>query len=307
MGTFEAVRVQGRHVTDRAGHGRRPIGWRLLSGQTIQGIFIAILAGGLFWLVWIYGHGLRDPRYLDGWVLAGGMIVQLQFHFAVKAARLSPASVKRWRKAHIFVGYFLIAAFFSHANFTLPDTAFEWALWLGFVLVVLSGVVSAYLTWSVSAKRDLDANITYERIPKRCAELARDIEAAVAQTEPDPVAIALPAQPHDAWISDLYTNHLRDFFRGPRNAVPHLFGSQQPLNRLIKEIDSLSGYVDTKNQEKLSVIKDLVIEKDRLDFAHAYFGLTRGCLFVHVPVTYALIVMTVVHILVVYAFSSGDW
>jgi hypothetical protein len=28
---------------------------------------------------------------------------------------------------------------------------------------------------------------------------------------------------------------------------------------------------------------------------------------VHVPVTYSLIVLTVLHVIVVYAFSSGPW
>jgi hypothetical protein len=30
-------------------------------------------------------------------------------------------------------------------------------------------------------------------------------------------------------------------------------------------------------------------------------------MFVHVPVTYALMVLMVLHVLVVYAFSSGAW
>jgi len=50
-----------------------------------------------------------------------------------------------------------------------------------------------------------------------------------------------------------------------------------------------------------------VVEKDRLDFARVSLGLTRGWLFVHVPVTYALMVLMVLHVLVVYAFSSGAW
>ena len=50
-----------------------------------------------------------------------------------------------------------------------------------------------------------------------------------------------------------------------------------------------------------------MVEKDRLDFARVYLGLTRAWLFVHVPVTYALIVLTLVHIIVVYAYSSGLW
>jgi hypothetical protein len=47
--------------------GRRtsgPAGY--LIRQVAQSLLIAAISGGLFWLVWIYGNGLRDPRYLDG-------------------------------------------------------------------------------------------------------------------------------------------------------------------------------------------------------------------------------------------------
>jgi hypothetical protein len=106
---------------------------------------------------------------------------------------------------------------------------------------------------------------------------------------------------------DLYTNHLQSFFRGPRNFTAHLIGSQRPLKRLTDEIDNLSPYVDQQSREKLAAIKNLVVDKDQLDFARVYLGLTKAWLFVHVPVTYALVVLTVLHVLVVYAFSSGAW
>jgi hypothetical protein len=278
---------------------------KYLASRTVQGFLIAAISGGLFWLVWIYANGLRDPRYLDGWVLAGGMSLQLSFHIAIKTASLSPKSAVRWRKFHIFVGYLLIAAFISHSDFTLPDTGFEWALWAGFVLVTLSGIFGTYLAWSLRVKHAIDERIGYDRIPSRRAELARDINAAVARTDQAPIAIALPTPPYDAWIMDLYTTHLRDFFQGQRNFAAHLIGSQRPLKRLTDEIDDLSSYVDRQSQEKLAFIKNLVVEKDRLDFARVYLGLTKGWLFVHVPLTYSLMVLTVLHILVVYAFSSG--
>jgi hypothetical protein len=282
---------------------------RSIAKQAVQIMLIAALSGGLMWLVWIYGNGLRDPRYLDGWILAGGMSLQLAFHIAVKTARLSPKYAVRWRKIHIFVGYLLVAAFLSHSDFSLPDTPFEWALWAAFVLVTASGVFGTYLAWSLQAKRGIEERGGAERIPARRAELARDLQAAVAATDPAAAAIALPlpAQPHDTWITDLYTNRLRDFFQGQRNTAAHLIGSQRPLKRLTDEIDNLSRYVDKQNQEKLAAIRSLVIEKDRLDFAGVYLGLTKGWLFVHVPVTYSLIILTVLHILVAYGFSSGAW
>jgi hypothetical protein len=287
--------------------GRGPASARYLTSQTVKGFLIAAISGGLLWLVWIYGNGLRDPRYLDGWLLAGGMSLQLSFHIAIKTASLPPKSAARWRKIHIFVGYLLIAAFISHSDFSLPDTGFEWALWVGFVLVTLSGIFGTYLAWSLQAKHGIDERIGYDRIPARRAELARDVHAAVAKTDPAAAAIALPAPPYDAWIVDLYTTHLRDFFQGPRNSAAHLIGSQRPLKRLTDEIDNLSSYVDKQSQEKLAAIRNLVVEKDRLDFARVNLGLTRGWLFVHVPVTYVLIVLTVLHVLVVYSFSSGAW
>jgi hypothetical protein len=231
--------------------------------------------------------------------------LQVFFHVAIKTGSLSPKSATRWKKIHIFVGYLLIAAFISHSDFSLPDTGFEWALWASFVLVTLSGIFGTYLAWSLRAKHGIDERISYDRIPARRAELARDVQAVVARTDMAAAAIALPTPPYEAWIKDLNTNHLRDFFQGQRNYSAHLIGSRRPLQRLTDEIDNLSSYVDQQSQQKLAEIKNLVVEKDRLDFAHVYLGLTRGWLFVHVPVTYTLIILGVLHVVVVYSFSSG--
>ena len=301
------MRWAGRHTSDVSIGGRGSDSAKYLIRRTFQALLIVAISGGLLWLVWIYGNGLRDPRYLDGWVLAGGMSLQLYFHIAIKTASLSPKSAARWRKVHIFVGYLLIAAFISHSDFSLPDTGFEWALWTGFVLVALSGIFGTYLEWALQTKYALDQSLGYDRIPARRAELARDVHTAVATTNPAADAIALPAPPYDAWVMDLYTSHLRGFFQGQRNFAAHLIASQHPLKRLTDEIDNLSRYVDQRSQEKLAAIRNLVVEKDRLDFARVYLGLSKGWLFVHVPATYALVVLTVLHVIVVYAFSMGPF
>ena len=301
------MRSAARRASDGSIGGRGRVWAAYLNSHAVQGLLIAAISVGLFWLIWIYGNGLRDPRYLDGWVLAGGMSLQLYFHIAIKTARLSPKSAMRWRKLHIFLGYLLIAAFISHTDFSLPDTGFEWALWTAFVLVTLSGIFGTYLAWSLQAKRGIEERVRYDLIPARRADLAREVQAAVTKTDPVAAAIGLPATPHDAWIMDLYSTHLRDFFEGQHNFSAHLVGSQRPVKRLIDEIDHLSIYVDQSSQKKLAAIKNLVVEKDRLDFARVYLGLTKGWLFVHVPVAYALTVLMVLHVLVAYSYSSGAW
>ncbi len=301
------MRSAVRRAADGSIGGRILAPAKLLNGWTAPALLIAVISGGIFWLVWIYAGALRDPRYLDGWILAVAMSLQLYFHYAIKTARLSPKAATRWRKFHILLGYLLITAFVSHSDFSLPDTAFEWALWTGFVLVALSGIFGTYLAWALQAKYGIDEGLSFDRIPARRTELARDAYTIVTQANRAAATIALPPPPYDAWITDLYANHLRDFFDGPRNSTAHLIGSQHPLKRMTDEIDGLSRFVDKQGQEKLVAIRELVVEKDRLDFARVYLGLTKGWLFVHVPATYALIVMTVLHILVVYSFSSGAW
>ena len=143
-GINSSIRTRGR---DRTGYSK---------SQTLLGLLIAVFSLGLFSIVWIYGNGLRDARYLDGWVLAVGVSLQLCFHIATKVARMSPKSAMRWRKVHIFLGYLLIAAFLSHSDFSLPETGFEFALWASFVLVTLNGVFGTYLAWSLQAKRWID-------------------------------------------------------------------------------------------------------------------------------------------------------
>lgn len=292
---------------DGTGGGMEPGSARNLIARTAQGTLIVALSCGLLWLVAIYASALRDPRYLDGWVLAGGMIVQMGLHVARTTVGLSPGSDRRWRRTHVLVGYVLMAAFVSHCDFSLPDTGLEWALWLGFVLMASSGVLGTYLDWSLKAKGRVDERLAHDRIPDLRAGLARDVEALVAETDSDAARIALPGLPYDTWIADLHATHLRDFFSGPRNVTAHLVGSRRPLERITDEIDNLSPFLDAHGQERLAAIRRLAIEKDRLDLARVHLGLTRGWLHVHVSVAYSLLVLSATHVIVVYAFSSGTW
>lgn len=287
------------------------MGWRgfasalYLVSRTGRVLLLATLVAGLFGLVSIYRDGLRDPRYLDGWVLAGGMGLQLGFHAALKATGLSPKSIMRLRRFHVAIGYLLVAVFLSHSNFSLPDTGFELALWAGFVVVTLSGAFGTYLGWALRSNGESDVHVSYDRIPTRLAELARDVQQIIAAPDPNSAAMALPAPSYDAWIADLHANHLQGFFARRGNFFAHLIGSRRPLQRLREEISNLSRYVDAQGQKKLAAISELATEKDGLDRALVHSRLARGWLFVHVPVTYALVVLSVLHVLIVYSFSSG--
>lgn len=300
-------RDMGRQPTASRPIERGQAGGAAAIGAVAQGVLVAVVAVAMFGLVDIYSHGLRDPRYLDGWLLAGGIGLQLGYHAALKSAVLSAASARRWRHVHILTGYLLVAVFLSHTDFSLPDTGLEWALWTGFVAVSLSGIVGTYLAWSFQARRRTDDAASPERIAVRRKEIAQRVQAIVAETGSAAPQLPLPGLPHDDWVKDLYATRLREFFQGQQNAVAHLVGSERPLKRLTDEVDALARYVDQPSQERLALIRQMVVEKDRLDALSVQLGLARVWLLVHVPATYAMIVLSIFHVVVVYAFSSGDW
>lgn len=270
-------------------------------------VLVALLAIALLWLVTLYEAGLRDARYLDGWLLAVFIGVQIYYHAAISAGWLSPRAAKRWRRIHIYTGYLLIPLFLSHTQVSLPDTVFEWALWTGFVGVTATGIAGAYLAWSIRTKHRTDGTISLERIPALRAACSRDVEAIVSLSDPAAQQLPLPGLPHDDWIADLYAAHVRPFLAQRRSLATPLTGSNRPMPRLIEEIDALSAYVGQHEREKLEKIKQIVAEKDRLDRLELYLSLNRAWLLVHVPITYALVVISIAHVLAVYAFSSGAW
>ncbi len=257
---------------------------------------IAVIA--LYWLTGFYGTALRDPRVLDGWVLCGGMCAQLLFHIRKKLPASPLGKAASWLKVHVYAGYFVIAAFLFHTSFSLPESLFEWTLWTLFVVVVVSGLVGLYLSASIPAKLQEQGyeQITFEQIPAARQKLSREINALVLES------VTQTGSPE---ISEFYVHRLRNFFRKPQNMRAHLRGSRRPLDRICNELDDLERYADAKGGKLLSSIKTLVVAKYDLDHQYAFQGLLQSWSFVHVPATYCLVVLSILHVAIVYAYSSG--
>lgn len=281
-------------------------GAAVMAGRTLTLLAGVCLCAAIFVLIKLYGRALRDARYLDGWILAGGMVGQLALHAAIKTG-FSRKLLARIRRLHIFTGYVLIAAFASHTAFSLPDTKLEWLLWSGFAIVTASGILGTYLArlQRNAAREGLPA--TVDGIAKRRDALMEQAEVFAARALQANAVLGLPKPPQDAWIAGLYANHLASYFGKPGNAVRRAFRSKRQMQRIMEEIADLTVYADTAANVKLAEIRALVIENDRLNWAALRAKLTIGWMLVHVPITYGLVVLGVFHIIVVYSFSSGAW
>jgi len=106
-------------------------------------------------------------------------------------------------------------------------------------------------------------------------------------------------------IAEFYTSQLASFFAAPRNFWLHLAESRRPGGALLAELEDLlrfSTEADSKTIEKLAT---LVRQKNGLDYHRSLQLALRLWLFVHIPLTYGLMIFVVLHIVLVFGFSGG--
>jgi hypothetical protein len=253
-------------------------------------ISITALAAHLRW-----SQKLPKYAFLTGWALLG-VIAFLAFYNGRKKIPFLPAGKSEaWLQLHIYAGYFTVVLFALHVDFRVPDGWFESILTALFVIVTISGFVGLFLTRVLPRRLTTrGGEVIYERIPGIRTGLREDAEKLV-------FAESLKS----TTIAEFYVRELSGFFSGPQYFWAHLVDSRAPLNALVREIDEIRPFVSAHEQPSLEKLAELVRRKDGLDYHHALQLALKIWLFVHVPFTYGLIIFSIAHVVVVFAFSGG--
>lgn len=241
--------------------------------------------------------GTKLPKYtfLSGWALLVVMVFLALYNGRKKIPFLPAGNSEAWLQLHIYAGYFTVLLFALHVNFRVPDGWFEGILsWL-FVIVTVSGFVGLFLT-RVLPKRltTRGGEVIFERIPALRNALKEEAEA-----------LAFGTALKSTTIGELYVRELSGFFAKPQYFWPHLVDSRAPLNAIVREIDEVRPFVSEQERPSLEKLAELVRRKDGLDYHYALQLALKVWLCVHVPFTYGLMIFSIVHLIVVYAFSGG--
>ena len=245
----------------------------------------------------LYDLSLRDASFLSGWLLIVGMGLLSSYNSRKKLPFLPLLSSAIWLQLHIYLGWLVILLFLLHTSFRLPNGLIEIALWLLFLVVAGSGLVGLALSRIVPNRlRRYGEMIIFERIPIFRAQLAREVEELAMRSITETLSNS---------IARYYGTQLQPFFCGPRNFLAHLIGSNEAVQRMSREIESQQRYLNQEGREILDEIEWRVIAKDNLDYQYALQRLLKGWLFIHIPLTYILILVAVMHVVLVYAFSGG--
>jgi hypothetical protein len=264
--------------------------------RTINATVLAVVALTSWFSISILETSIRTTSFWSGWLLFFLVVTLALFNGRKKLPFLPLSTAATWMQYHIYAGYFAILVYLAHAGFRLPHGTLESSLCILFVGIAVSGVVGLVISRVIPVGLTTRGEpVLFERIPALRMNLQREVEDLVVEC----------AREHQTTtISDFYTDRLDEFFRAPRNVFYHLVGWTRPLRELEREIFAMDRYLNDSEREVVGQVLDRARLKDDLDYQWARQLLLKGWLFVHIPLTFSLLILVGLHIFVVYGFRG---
>ncbi len=267
---------------------------------TRRAVALTLLLAATVALVLTWNHYapiLRNLAYFTGWALLALMLLLTLYNARKKLPFLPLGKSRTWLQFHVYGGYFSAALFLAHMSWRMPTGAFEITLALLYLIVAGSGVGGLWLSRYIPRRLgSRGGEVLYERIPLMRRELKDQAES---------LALESVAAGQTTTIADFYSGQLADFFRGPRHFWHHLLEGVVPIDGLRSRMEDLNRFLTPEQSERLAKLGDLVQQKDGLDHQYALQSSLKWWLFIHIPLTYSLLIATGLHVVLVHGFSLG--
>lgn len=220
-----------------------------------------------------------------------------------------------WLQGHVWLGLLAYPLILFHAGFRWGQPwGMTWWLMVLFTFIVASGIVGIVLQNVVPSRmlRDLPIESIYEQLAEVVRHLRREageiVERVCAERQEDayelesiPAGAAVATASHTTQLSrgqqavkDFYTTEIEPFLQ-PVVA---------PGNRLMRVATANTAFhqvrlaLPRELHDELSDLQSIVDERRQLVRQRRMQHLLHGWLMIHVPLSFALTVLAVVHIVV---------
>lgn len=257
------------------------------------GLTIFLAASATAWCVyWIANIALvRDLSVATGFALLALCVLLALFNARKRVPFLPLLSAAVWLQFHVYAGLFSGALFLIHIAFAWPTGTFETALAAVFSLTFLSGLFGLFISRTIPKRLTRRGEqVIFERIPALRRTIMERAEELVERDVTESGARA---------VADYYEGNLRTYFLGGRHFLAHLLQSNAPRHRIVTSMESQKRYLGEDERAVMDELRTLVEQKDDLDFQHACQMLLKFWLFVHIPLTFSLLIFAAVHTLLV--------
>jgi hypothetical protein len=258
--------------------------------------FVALLALALGWYR-LMQASLRPTAWTSGIGLFVLVVVLAVFNARKKLPILPLLKASSWMKFHTFAGWFSVGLFLLHIQFRMPNGRLEVFLALLFVAVAASGVIGLVISRALPPRLARHGEeVIFERIPALRRQLLETMEKLVLDSV---------AETGSSTLADLYAKRLKLYFERPADLGWHMLGSNRPLHARLARLTALDRYLNEKERSIAAAMTEHIRAKDNLDFHYACQGLLKTWLFIHIPLTYGLILVALVHGILAWTFTSS--
>ena len=271
---------------------------RSFSARRLRNISVTVLVCFVLWdLLLASDYTLQNPRFLSGWILLALTAVLASYNIRKKLTMIPLGKTATWLQWHVYLGWIALFIFLVHIGWAIPNGMLELTLAVLFLLVAVSGVVGLYLSRRLAPRlTNRGEEVIFERIP---------LFVALLRTQAEDLVVEAAVETESATLSDFYYAQVGDFFTGTRNVLAHLRSSRRPLFSLFKDLRTAERYMNDKELEYSDRLRSLLEKKDELDYHYALQAALKTWLFVHIPATFSMLIMMLIHVLVVYVFGSS--
>lgn len=240
---------------------------------------------------------LLDVSIYTGWTLFILMIFMASYNIRKKLTFLPLGSSSFWLQLHIYGGFYCCLVFLFHIDFRRPTGHLEVTMTILFSLIFLSGVlgliISRIFPRRLSAKSE---EFIFERIPQYRKTVRDKAEKLILDSIPET---------DSELIARFYKKDIAGFMAQPKYFIYHFWGSQRPLVKILRKLESLSRYLNEKEKKYCEQLRELIVKKYDLDYSLCLQGCLKYWLFIHIPLTYSLMIFVILHVILVYAYTGG--
>lgn len=259
-------------------------------------ILLLALAGIAAW-VRAQERSLGSSAFTTGYLLLAAVLFLALYNVRKKLPFLPLGSSTAWLQWHLYVGMGTVGLFALHVGPAWPRGALEIALGVIYSLTVASGLLGLYLTRTIPAQlARVGDEVLYEQIPAFRQRVRSQSQQVVLESVAASGATTL---------ADFYTTRLYGFFTRARGLRYLLRPTTAPRRALMNEMHDLRRYLSEQEQASCERLFALVRRKDDLDFHEARQRILKVWLFLHIGLTYALVLLSLLHGLLAHAFHGG--
>lgn len=231
---------------------------------------------------------LLPTAIYSGLALLGLMVLLTLFNARKKLPFLPLFKASTWLQFHIYSGLFSLALFLVHIGWSYSGGVLEGILAAVFFVVFLSGLFGLYISRRMPAKLTRSGeSLVYERIPFHRRRMIEEIEKLVERAE---------VETRSSTLADFYHSRMEAYIRSGAPKIPHFVApDRSPTVRLRGELREHQRYLSEEERALADELGEWLETKDNLDNQQSGQRLLKLWLFVHIPATYSLLILGLVH------------